>query len=76
MVPLEPRLQAESGGGAGRTFVSASCTRRARLGKGLVAAMLQASGFRVVDLGINVSGSASWMRCASTSRPSSAWALT
>jgi corrinoid protein of di/trimethylamine methyltransferase len=55
MVPLEPRLQAESGGGAGRTFVLGVVHGDVHdLGKGLVAAMLQASGFRVVDLGINV----------------------
>jgi methylmalonyl-CoA mutase cobalamin-binding domain/chain len=56
MVPLQPRLQAESGGGAGRAFVLGVVHGDVHdLGKGLVAAMLQASGFRVVDLGINVS---------------------
>lgn len=55
MVPLEPRLQAESGGGSGRTFVLGVVHGDVHdLGKGLVAAMLQASGFRVIDLGINV----------------------
>jgi len=55
MVPLEPQLEAASGGGAGRTFVLGVVHGDVHdLGKSLVAAMLQASGFRVVDLGINV----------------------
>ncbi|HNS50687.1 MAG TPA: corrinoid protein [Anaerolineae bacterium] len=55
MAPLQPRLEAVSGGGAGRTFVLGVVHGDVHdLGKSLVAAMLQASGFRVVDLGINV----------------------
>jgi methanogenic corrinoid protein MtbC1 len=55
MVPLQPRLKGESGGGAGRTFVIGVVHGDVHdLGKGLVAAMVQASGFQVVDLGINV----------------------
>ncbi len=55
MVPLQPMLTNESGGGAGRTFVIGVVQGDVHdLGKGLVAAMIQASGFRVIDLGINV----------------------
>ena len=55
MVPLQPQLAGDSGGGAGHTFVIGVVQGDVHdLGKGLVAAMLQASGFRVVDLGINV----------------------
>lgn len=55
MVPLQPRLEAGSDGAAGRTFVIGVVHGDVHdLGKGLVASMLQASGFRVVDLGINV----------------------
>lgn len=52
---LQPRLAAVSGGGAGKAFVLGVVHGDVHdLGKSLVAAMLQASGFRVVDLGINV----------------------
>jgi len=55
MAPLQPLLQAQSGGGAGHTFVLGVVHGDVHdLGKGLVAAMLQAAGFNVVDLGINV----------------------
>lgn len=55
MLPLQPRLEAISGGGAGKAFVLGVVHGDVHdLGKSLVAAMLQASGFRVVDLGINV----------------------
>lgn len=55
MLPLQPRLEAVSGGGAGKAFVLGVVHGDVHdLGKSLVAAMLQASGFRVVDLGINV----------------------
>ena len=55
MLPLQPCLAAISGGGAGKTFVLGVVHGDVHdLGKSLVAAMLQASGFRVVDLGINV----------------------
>lgn len=55
MVPLQPKLTNESGGGAGRMFVIGVVQGDVHdLGKGLVAAMIQASGFRVIDLGINV----------------------
>jgi methanogenic corrinoid protein MtbC1 len=56
MLPLRPRLESVSGGGAGQAFVLGVVHGDVHdLGKGLVGAMLQASGFRVVDLGINVS---------------------
>lgn len=55
MVPLQPKLATASGGGAGRTFVIGVVQGDVHdLGKGLVAAMIQASGFQVIDLGINV----------------------
>jgi methylmalonyl-CoA mutase cobalamin-binding domain/chain len=55
MVPLEPRLREDDGGAPQHKFVIGVVEGDMHdLGKGLVATMLQSSGFEVIDLGIDV----------------------
>jgi len=55
MVPLEPRLKEGSGGQPSHKYVIGVVEGDVHdLGKGLVIALLQSSGFEVIDLGIDV----------------------